>query len=92
MSTAQSELLIEKIILSLCIKHPLLLENSIEEIKPRFFSHAENRLIFKAIKGMIELNIPVDDFTLNIQLNQIENSDLWKDLIAELNLINGNEV
>jgi replicative DNA helicase len=91
MSTAQSELLIEKIILSLCIKHPLLLENSIEEIKPRFFSHAENRLIFKAIKGMIELNIPVDDFTLNIQLNQIENSDLWKDLIAELNLINGNE-
>ncbi|MFY8107614.1 MAG: DnaB-like helicase C-terminal domain-containing protein [Bacteroidia bacterium] len=91
MSTAQSELLIEKITLSLCLKHPVLLENSLQEIKPRFFNHAENRLIFKAIKGMIELNIPVDDFTLNIQLNQIEDSDLWKDLIAELNLINGNE-
>jgi replicative DNA helicase len=91
MSTAQSELLIEKIILSLCFKHPVLLENSFEEIKPRFFNHAENRLIFKAIKEMIVLNVPLDEFTLNIQLNKIENSDLWIDLIAELKLINGNE-
>lgn len=91
MSTAQTELYIEKIILSLCFKHPVLLENSIEEIKPRFFQHAENRLLFKALKEMIELNKPIDEFTLNIHLKQLDDSDLWKDLIAELKLIKVNE-
>ena len=77
--------------MSLCFKHPVLLENSIEEIKPRFFQHAENRLLFKALKEMIELNKPIDEFTLNIHLKQLDDSDLWKDLIAELKLIKVNE-
>ncbi|MFY8022163.1 MAG: DnaB-like helicase N-terminal domain-containing protein [Bacteroidia bacterium] len=84
MSTAQSDLIIEKICLSICLKNPVLLENAMGELNDSLFTQPELGIVLQAMKLMIEMEIPVDEFTLKRHLQHLDPSTNWSQIIHNI--------